>query len=125
MKKITFVVLAVIMVVALIAGALSAQTVKKAKAKVNPAAESTIAAVYSCPMHPEVIADKPGKCPKCGMFLEKKDVPVKAAASACYSCPMHPEVTSDKPGKCPKCGMNLAQCDTQKTKSGAVMDCCK
>ncbi|MBI5215911.1 MAG: hypothetical protein HY960_09165 [Ignavibacteriae bacterium] len=26
---------------------------------------------YSCPMHPEVKSDKPGKCPKCGMNLEK------------------------------------------------------
>jgi heavy metal-binding protein len=26
-------------------------------------------AVYSCPMHPEVTSDKPGKCPKCGMTL--------------------------------------------------------
>ena len=28
--------------------------------------------VYSCPMHPEVQSDKPGKCPKCGMTLVKK-----------------------------------------------------
>lgn len=28
--------------------------------------------VYTCPMHPEVKADKPGKCPQCGMKLEKK-----------------------------------------------------
>ncbi len=27
------------------------------------------AAVYSCPMHPEVKSDKPGSCPKCGMDL--------------------------------------------------------
>jgi len=27
---------------------------------------------YQCPMHPEVTSDKPGKCPKCGMNLEKK-----------------------------------------------------
>jgi len=25
---------------------------------------------YTCPMHPEVIADSPGACPKCGMALE-------------------------------------------------------
>lgn len=28
---------------------------------------------YTCPMHPEVISNKPGKCPKCGMDLVKKD----------------------------------------------------
>jgi hypothetical protein len=27
---------------------------------------------YTCTMHPEVISDKPGKCPKCGMTLVKK-----------------------------------------------------
>jgi hypothetical protein len=24
---------------------------------------------YTCTMHPEVVSDKPGKCPKCGMTL--------------------------------------------------------
>lgn len=24
---------------------------------------------YSCPMHPEVVRSRPGKCPKCGMKL--------------------------------------------------------
>jgi membrane fusion protein, copper/silver efflux system len=28
--------------------------------------------VYTCPMHPEIIRDKPGKCPICGMDLVKK-----------------------------------------------------
>ena len=31
------------------------------------------AVVYTCKMHPEVIIDKPGKCPKCGMDLVKKE----------------------------------------------------
>lgn len=29
--------------------------------------------IYTCPMHPEVQGDKPGKCPKCGMTLESED----------------------------------------------------
>jgi hypothetical protein len=29
-------------------------------------------AVWACPMHPEVTGSGPAKCPKCGMFLEKK-----------------------------------------------------
>ena len=28
---------------------------------------------YTCPMHPDVITDHPGNCPKCGMKL----VPIK------------------------------------------------
>jgi len=27
---------------------------------------------YTCPMHPDVISDKPGKCPNCGMDLVEK-----------------------------------------------------
>ena len=58
--------------------------------------------VYVCPMHPEVVNDEPGSCPKCGMKLL-----AQAAEETTYVCPMHPEVTSDKPGRCPKCGMKL------------------
>ena len=30
---------------------------------------------YTCPMHPEVVRDGPGSCPKCGMALEPMGVP--------------------------------------------------
>ncbi len=33
---------------------------------------STTTTVYTCPMHPEVQQDRPGKCPKCGMNLVPK-----------------------------------------------------
>ncbi len=34
--------------------------------------QPNVAAVYTCPHHPEVVSDKPGKCPKCKMKLVKK-----------------------------------------------------
>jgi Cu(I)/Ag(I) efflux system membrane fusion protein len=34
--------------------------------------------VYTCPMHPEIIRDKPGSCPICGMNLVKKVMESKA-----------------------------------------------
>ncbi|MFC6997053.1 heavy metal-binding domain-containing protein [Rufibacter roseus] len=39
--------------------------------------EQVAGVTYTCPMHPEVVSNEPGKCPKCGMFLEK----VEAGAS--------------------------------------------
>lgn len=33
---------------------------------------------YTCPMHPQIIQDKPGNCPICGMALVKKDTDEKA-----------------------------------------------
>src|SRR5262245_54817054 len=29
---------------------------------------------YVCPMDPEVLSDRPGPCPKCGMALEPRDI---------------------------------------------------
>jgi FtsP/CotA-like multicopper oxidase with cupredoxin domain len=67
------------------------------------APEESGAVVYACPMHPDVVSDEPGKCPKCGMKLLATAAPTETA----YACPMHPEVVSDSPGRCPKCGMKL------------------
>lgn len=94
---------------------------------------------YTCPMHPEVIDEKPGVCPKCGMALEtpvkkipntsthdcchppkdavknivKTDSAHKSSQGSLYTCPMHPEIEQDHPGNCPKCGMNLEPKNTK------------
>jgi len=36
-------------------------------------ATETVQEIYTCPMHPEIIRDKPGNCPICGMQLVKKE----------------------------------------------------
>ncbi|MFZ6012914.1 MAG: copper-translocating P-type ATPase [Bacteroidota bacterium] len=50
---------------------------------------------YTCPMHPEVVKDAPGQCPKCGMNL----VPVKPAKKA---EPKHDHETHDHSVHAPK-----------------------
>jgi len=59
---------------------------------------------YTCPMHPEIVSDRMGACPKCGMALEPV-APVMTRVE--YTCPMHPEIVRDGPGSCPICGMAL------------------
>lgn len=47
----------------------AATTAVAADSTAAPAAAEGVATTYTCPMHPEVVADHPGKCPKCGMNL--------------------------------------------------------
>ena len=44
-----------------------------------PPTKAQAAALYTCPMHPEVVQVGPGACPKCGMALEPKDVSLEPA----------------------------------------------
>ncbi len=64
------------------------------------------AAIYTCPMHPEVRHAGPGSCPECGMALEPL---LPDAPSSEYVCPMHPEIVRSSPGFCPICGMALEE----------------
>jgi Cu2+-exporting ATPase len=99
---------------------------------------------YTCPMHPEIVRDEPGKCPTCGMDL----VPVnesgangdtshhlhahdhlhaapqkKGSDEGQYYCPMLCEGDKkySKPGDCPVCGMHLVK--EQKLVTGKEYTC--
>jgi len=74
----------------------------KSSAIIDQQKDTTLKVVYTCSMHPEIVQEKSGKCPKCGMNLTQKEIKKDV-----YTCSMHAEVKMDKPGKCPKCGMNL------------------
>ncbi len=47
-----------------------------------PKTDTAIKRVYTCPMDPDVVSNKPGKCPKCGMDLVEKKMPAKKKESA-------------------------------------------
>jgi hypothetical protein len=57
----------------------------------------------TCPMHPDVIEDKPGSCPLCKMAL----VPVRL--ESIWSCPIHAAIHEQGPGACPICKRSLIQ----------------
>jgi ribosomal protein S27AE len=87
---------------------------------------STHINLYSCPMHPGVSTDRPGKCPKCGMDLNlsKKEL-LKANVTKAYTCPIHADVVSDKAGKCPNCGtqLNLSLKEKMKAETVKIYTC--
>lgn len=90
--------------------------VEKPAESTSAAKETTTSATgdkYICTMCPDVISDKPGECPKCGMKLVKKpkESPEQAKWAVGYTCSMHPEVLRDKPGICDVC-----PCKMQTTK---------
>jgi len=87
------------------------QAVGEARAARHEVAERLY---YVCPMpeHVDILYDKPGTCPLCGMALVpvmRHEGHVDSPAIAYWTCPMpeHSFVHELGPGKCPICGMSL------------------
>lgn len=78
-------------------------------------------AVYSCPMHPNMVMNKPGQCAVCGRQtgLSLKEQ-AKMETMGRYTCPQHPAVTSDKPGQCTKCHSTLGLSGNEKMKQATM-----
>lgn len=68
MKKVMLMAIAILFSAATVFAAHANTTVSDTTKKVKLAKMQ-----YTCPMHPDVLSDKPGKCPKCGMTLVKKE----------------------------------------------------
>jgi RND family efflux transporter MFP subunit len=75
----------------------------------TPAAKKTS---YRCPMHPTMVADRPGDCPVCGMRMLPIDEQARASPTSeavpvarpgprkiIYRSTMNPNEISDRPGK--------------------------
>lgn len=54
------------------AAAAGGDSVHAAETSLVPAAEAPARPVYQCPMHPQIISDKPGECPICHMRLVRR-----------------------------------------------------
>ena len=75
MSRITKSIILIIVVASFVgaASALACGCAKTGSDKTSETKNTTAAKTYTCPMHPEVTSDKPGKCPKCGMNLVPKE----------------------------------------------------
>jgi hypothetical protein len=87
---------------------------------------------YTCPMHPQYTAEKPGECPICGMNLVPADAPAPAPSSApaagqppkkkiMYRSTMNPNEVSDKPGK-DSMGMEMEPFEVEETPQGPAVE---
>lgn len=85
----------------------------------SASAKETVKTIYTCPVHPQVRSDSPGKCPICGMDLvaidsgHNHDKPANSSKSNSenkvlyWYDPMFPDKRFEKPGKSPFMDMEL------------------
>jgi hypothetical protein len=63
---------------------------------------------YTCPDHPHLVTDKPGRCPECGSLLNRTSKEkMKMEIMGLYACTAHPHVSGKKDAECRECGSTL------------------
>jgi len=73
-------------------------------------AEHKDSAQYTCPMHPQIVQDKPGKCPICGMDLVPKSATNEMtidSSIASLAKPVNTQVVSTIPAISPETGTRI------------------
>jgi outer membrane biogenesis lipoprotein LolB len=65
-------ILSVAAIALLLAGCTGSNHTETTQSDQSTGQKSEKAVQYTCSMHPEVVQDKPGDCPKCGMKLVEK-----------------------------------------------------
>jgi hypothetical protein len=65
-------IMAAVAAVALAGIAIGVSGCKEKESSQSQSQNGTKMVQYTCTMHPDVVMDKPGKCPKCGMDLVEK-----------------------------------------------------
>lgn len=103
-------------IVRIIAGIFLLAGILSCNDKKDPHGKHTGKQVYTCPMHPQIVRDKPGKCPICGMDLVLKEANnelIIDSSIAALAKPVNRQVVADISIVKPESGTRIFSSEVQ------------